>query len=497
MKGWCKVLDIKEIKKLIDDDYNSIKKRFARIGQAYYEGEHDIKKYRVFYFNDDDKLVEDTMRSNIKIPHPFFTELVDQATQYILSTKDGFIKSSIPELQAEMDARFNNNEDFTAELSELLTGVQVKGLEYMYATKDKDGKTIFKCADALGVVEVDAKYASDNKKHILYWYVEKIDKNGKTVKRIMDCDDKGFYYYKQLSNGKIEEDMCYKGKNFKPHLTYTIEDDENTYYETFDVIPFFRIDNNRKQFSALKPIKALIDDYDIMASSLSNNLVDFDNPILLVKGYEGDNLDKLQKNVRTKKLMGVDDEGGMEVHTVNIPYEARSVKLELDEKGIYRFGMGLNTAGLKDTNATTNIAIKSAYSLLDLKCSKLIIQLKQLLKKMIKLVLDEINKAQETDYSMDQITIEFEPEVMSNAQENAQIALVEAQEQQARINTLLSLAAQLDNETLMQNICEVMDIEYEEIKSKLPNPEEANAELVNAQVALDGVALEGELNEGI
>ena len=38
------------------------------------------------------------------------------------------------------------------------------------------------------------------------------------------------------------------------------------------------------------------------------------------------------------------DEGDVDVKTVNVPYEARVAKLELDEKNIYRFGMGLNTA---------------------------------------------------------------------------------------------------------------------------------------------------------
>ncbi len=78
------------------------------------------------------------------------------------------------------------------------------------------------------------------------------------------------------------------------------------------------------------------------------------------------------------------EDGDIDVKTVDIPYQARQAKLELDEKNIYRFGMGLNTSGLKDTNATTNIAIKAAYSLLDLKCSKLEIRLKQFLRKLLK-----------------------------------------------------------------------------------------------------------------
>ena len=88
----------------------------------------------------------------------------------------------------------------------------------------------------------------------------------------------------------------------------------------------------------------------------------------------------------------MDDDGGVDVKTVDVPYQTRQAKLELDEKNIYRFGMGVNTAGLKDTNATTNIAIKAAYSLLDLKCSKLEIRLKQLLRRLLKPIIVKINK---------------------------------------------------------------------------------------------------------
>ena len=106
-----------------------------------------------------------------------------------------------------------------------------------------------------------------------------------------------------------------------------------------------------------------------MASSLSNNLIDFDTPIHVVKGFQGNDLTKLQQNLKTKKIIGVDEDGDVEIKTVDIPYQARQAKLELDEKNIYRFGMGLNMSGLKDTSATTNIAIKAMYSLLELRAN--------------------------------------------------------------------------------------------------------------------------------
>lgn len=489
------MLTIDEIKQFIQDDASSDRKKFARKGQAYYDGDHDIKQYRLFYYNADGNLVEDKTRSNVKIPHPFFTELVDQAVQYILSGKDGFVKSDDPELQKILDEYFNENEDFTSELSEVLTGCMVKGFDYMYAYKNEDNKLSFMCADAIGVIEVRAKDTDDGCAYVIYWYIDRIEKGQKKIKRIQVWDSEKVYYYVQDGNGMITEDES-EEINPKPHTLYKKEGDEAIYYKGFGFIPFFRLDNNKKQFSCLKTVKDLIDDYDLMASSLSNNLIDFDTPIHVVKGFQGDNLEELQTNLKTKKIIGVDDDGDVEVKTVDVPYQARQVKLDLDEKNIYRFGMGLNTAGLKDTAATTNIAIKAAYSLLDLKCSKLEIKLKQFLRKLLKPVIAEINENNKTDYQTSQVYFEFNHEIMSNEQENSQNALTEAQTKQVMINTLLSLAAQLDNETLMQNICDVLDIDYEEIKDKLPDPDEAENALKGTQDALNGVVVDEQKAEG-
>lgn len=479
------MLTAEEIKKFINADMNS--KRKAKMGEGikYYEGEHDILKRKLFYFNADGNLIEDKFRTNVKIPHPFFTELVDQAAQYILSATDGIFRSDDPELQAILDEYFNCNEDFETELLECVTGAMTKGYDFLFAYAKQDGITGFQCADSIGVVEVEAKNASDKQEHIIYHYLSKEDKDGNKIRKIQDWSNQYVAYWQEAENGGIQPDEE-KGDKPLPHIVEVDEDGSRFDGGNYGMIPFFRLDNNKKRFSDLKPIKGLIDDYDLMASSLSNNLADFDTPLYVVRGFDGDNLDELQQNLKTKKVVGVDSEGGMEVQTVDVPYEARKAKLELDEKNIYRFGMGLNTAGLKDTAATTNIAIKAAYSLLDLKCSKLQTRIKQMLRKILKLVLNEVNRKNGTDYRSTQVYFTFQPEVMSNASENAQNDLTEAQEQQIRINTLLGLAAYLDNETLMQNICEVLDIDYEEIKDKLPDPDEAKNQLGGAKKILEG-----------
>lgn len=479
------MLTTDEIKLFLDEDKASPLKTRASEGQRYYEGKHDILDLRLFYFNADGELVEDKYRSDAKIPHQFFTELVDQATEHILSGSEAIVRSDNPELQEELDIYFNDNETFMAELAETITGQQAKGFDYMYAYKGENDRLCFENADCIGVVEVEGRFAEDKKDQVIYKYVDRVDKEGKTQFKILVIDDENTHYYIQEDDGDIRLDETVK-VNPRPHALYQ-DNKGKLYTKPFGALPVFRLDNNKKKTSWLVPVKPLIDDYDIMASSLTNNLIDFDTPLHVVKGFEGDNLDQLQQNLKTKKLIGVSEDGGVEVHTVDVPFEARKAKLEIDEKAIYRFGMGLNMQGLKDTSATTNMAIKAAYSLLDLRCKKLIRELKKFLRKILKLVIAEINEKNGTDYRVSQVWFDFTAETITNEQENAQIALTEAQVKQIMINILLSLEPYLGNELMMQNICEALDLDYEEIKSQLPDPEEAQTEIDDAMNEFEGI----------
>lgn len=488
------MLTIQEIKTLIENDASSKKKQFARVGQRYYEADHDIKNYRIFFFDADGNLKEDKTKSNIKICHPFFTENVDQTVQYLLSGEGGFVKSDNPELQAELDAYFNENEDFMTELDDVITGAVAKGFENMYAYKTTEDRTAFSCADSLGVVEVKAKETDDGCEYVIFHYIDSISKDGKKVRRIQVWDEKQTTFFCQVDDGQITLDESEK-INPKPHIMWQNEGDEATYFEGYGFIPFFRFDNNKKQFSGLKPIKDLIDDYDLMSCGLSNNIQDTNEALYVVKGFSGDNLDELMVNIKNKKHIGVDEDGDVEIRTIDIPYQARQTKLALDEKNIYRFGMALNTAGLRDTNATTNLAIQTAYSLLDLKCSKLKNRLKQFMRKLLKVVLKEINDRKGTAYEQKDVYFVFETDIPTNTQENAQVKLTEAQRKQTEITTLLNVASYLDNETLMQLICEQLDVDYNEIKDKLPTQDDGTDPYA-AQSALDAIQPEDNPDPG-
>ena len=489
------MLTPEQIKEFLIKDKTSQRKQTAQEGQDYYEGKHDILKRRIVYVDGNGILKEDKISSNIKITHPFLTEIVDQGTQYVLSGKNGFIKSDIPELQEILDERYNNNDQFIEELYEIITGSSVKGFDYFYCYKDEDNKNRWECADGLGVVEVRAKETNDHCDYLIREYVDRMDAEGRKIKRVEVWDSQQVTYYDRIDEGDIELDED-EEENPRPHTLYTKRKDNQLYRKKgAGKIPFIKLQNNRKETSDLCLIKDKIDDYDLMNVDLSNTLQDTNTSLYVIKGFDGDNLDEVIMNIRAKKHVGVPENGDLDIKTIDIPVEARKTKMEIDKENIYRFGFALDPDGRKDTSAKTSIEIKSMYARLDLKANKKVINLKSFLRKVLEFDLEDINEQNKTAYAQKDIYFDFdEREVPSNAYEIAQIALVEAQTRQTEVNTILSVQTVIDNETFLQKLCEQFDLEYEEIKDKLPeepemlDPASAQNALLNAPTEPDVIA---------
>ena len=473
------MLETDEIKRLMDADATNAVKSQAKLGRRYYEGEHDILNYRIFYIDSHGDIQEDTNRSNQRIAHPYFTELCDQQVQYMLSDSDGYIMAEDDKfLQEELDSYFD--EDFMGSMHDFLTDVVSLGFGYLYAYKGEDDRMVFEAADAMGVIEVSAKDASDGQSHIIYHYFDRYDKEGRPIVKVQVWDTESTYYFVKTPDGEILPDDEAE-VNPRPHVMWK-GDDGRTFGEGLGFIPFFRLENNRKSQSNLKVIKPIIDDYDLVNCGLSNNIQDYDNPIYAVTGFQGENLEEMMTKLKAKRMIGLDTDGGIEIKTVDIPYEARKVKLDLDEKNIYHFGMGLNSNMVGDGNVT-NVVIKSRYALLDMKCNKLEVRLKKFLRNVIDVVLDDINGRNGTNYTQRQVKLKFHREIMTNALDNAQIEKYEAETEGIEVNTYLNLRSLIGDEETLRLVCDQLDLDYEELKDKIP--ENPLTSLMAAQTALN------------
>ena len=213
-------------------------------------------------------------------------------------------------------------------------------------------------------------------------------------------------------------------------------------------------------------MKSLIDDYDLMSCGLSNNLQDAAEYLVVVSGYGGTDMTELMQNIKTKKVIGTADGGGVEMKTVAVPYEARKVKLELDKENIYQFGMGFNAAQVGDGNIT-NVVIKSRYALLDIKCGKLETHLRQMMGGIIDVVLQQINKDKGTAFTRADVKMDFTRTCITNESDNAAIGSAEAAAVQTKINTLLAAAAQVGIDPVLPQLCKVLELDEADVRKAI------------------------------
>lgn len=444
------------------DRQSPIKEKMSE-GIKYYDYKHDILKFRLFYYNDDGKFVEETNRSNIKIPHAFFTEQVDQKVQYLLSNPVEF-ETADTELKTYLEEYIDD--DFQLMLQEMVEGASKKAYEFAYVYRATSGKLLFKVADSRKVVVI---YDDMNEViAIIRYYDTDITKDNRKVTvtkaELWDTEKTWFFVSSSDYNNRFILD---ESQEINPRFHQVVEDsDGNLLGKGFGYIPFLKLSNNKNEKTDLEPIKALIDDYDLMACALSNNLVDFDHPIYAVKGYGKDNLDELVTNLRTKKTVGVSQEGGIDVKTVDIPVTARKTKLETDKEAIYKFGMAFDSSQVGDGNIT-NIVIKSRYSLLDLKCNKTEIRLRAFIKQLLDIIIQDINDRYHKSFKRQQVEVVITRSTLINQTDNAETEKVEAETKGQLIQNLLDVAPYLDDESLLKKICVVQDLDYDEVVQRL------------------------------
>lgn len=472
------------LSKAIQEDKHSQAKNKARQGQKYYDYEHDILNNRIFYLDDNDVLQEDTFASNIKIPHPFFTELVDQKVQYLLSNP---IDVEVEDEKFQEYLKEYYDDELQLFLQEALEGSSVKGFEYIYARTNSDDILCFQTSDSLNTFDV---YDDEGDlKAVVRYYNKYITREGKNtpIEHAEVWDESQVTFYVKDKNANFVLDQK-REMNPRPHIVATT-DDGQILERSYGMIPFYKLGNNKKNQTDLEPIKALIDDYDLMAAFISNNLQDFTEAIYVVKGYNGDDLGKLRKNIKAKKTVGVSEAGDVDIKTFEIPVNARKTKLEIDKDAIYKFGMGFDSTQVGDGNIT-NIVIKSRYALLDMKANKAEVRLRSLLQWMNELIVQDINRRHGTAYQASDIKVTITRETMVNETDLVDRAKTEADTREVIIQSILAVAPRLDDETVLKMICEQFELEWEEVLDLL------EVEDYEPDMADDTDPIEGEADAG-
>ena len=467
-----KMSDSELIRNMIKDDVNSAQKKTAAKAKAYYQCDHDIKnhdfrKSKISETDDNgnERIVDfiNPNRSNLRVTDPFHKILVDQKASYLVGREPtislkGEDKAYQDFLSGIADNSFNELiHDYVIEASN--SGAAV--LHFYYDDKGELRSCIVPFEEVILIY--DEKYQRDLTAVMRYYSIKVYSGNEYRLRKKVEIwTPQDVTYYIEQEENEFVIDGSYP-VNPMPHWWSTVTVDgmiKKKEPHSWGRLPFVVIENNRDRINDLKPVKGLIDAYDMLSSAGVNDFVDLVSLYWAIVGYGGEAAQAIVKKLQINRAVNISGaDGSIEAKQVNLSEAGRIEYLNMLRRDIYHFGMGVDTDNDKLGNAS-GVSLKFQYTLLDLKANAMAAKLRNAIKDYFWFVTDDYNRLNGTAYNSDDIVVTINKTMITNDLET--------------VNMICSSEGIVSKQTLLENHPMVSDVN-EELK-RLEKEERDNIE---------------------
>lgn len=376
------------LEKIIKEDRNSDYKK-NRIPEAsdYYNSENQVimSTRQVSWNYSQGSAYEDISKPNWKLPHGYFKEIVDQASEYLVGRQfDIEYPDTINEKTQKVinDALFKNI-SFDEKVIEYLETAQKHIVSWLYLFVDEFGEfktVVMKSSEIIAISNNDIEpeitliiryfdemVLNDKKKEFEnLTTVEVYDNNQKvTFKQL----NKGDSFFKHVSTENLLEKKVIRLDKEGKEIEQTEETKKTIESTVLSGVPFIPLMLNKNEQSELDYIKLFIDLVDVVVSGLGNNIDNVQDVVWVLKNYEGQDLKEFMADLKKHRAVRVGDDGGVDTKTVEIPVEARKVLFGQLEASIYKFGRGVNFDIANIASVATE-TLQILFARLDLKSKR-------------------------------------------------------------------------------------------------------------------------------
>ncbi|MDR7856314.1 phage portal protein [Tissierella sp.] len=362
------ILSTEEIIKIHIDEFNASKERRLMIkGENYYKVENDILNRKMYRY-EDERPVEDETKANNKLAHGFMKTLVDDKVNYLLLkpyTLTCDDEKYLDKVEEILGPRFQKR------LSQLGNEASNKGIAWLHVYINSEGhfKILKMPSEQIIPIWVDNDH-EELQALIRYYDIETYEgKEKKYVTKIEYWSPDNVVYYVMQDNQVILDAEMYLDENNSYDGHFKI----NKIASSWGRIPFIYFKNNDFELPDLQFVKTLVDNYDLTRSDIGNLLEEIKNIVYILKGYGGESLGEFVRDLAYYKgiLIDADDNSGVDKVENNINIDAAKTHYEALKKDIFDFGQGVDKNSDKLGNSPSGIALKFIYSGLDLKCNAL------------------------------------------------------------------------------------------------------------------------------
>lgn len=337
----------------------SEKRNMMLVGKNYFDGNHDILQKQRQAVDDCGNMRTINGLPNNQIVDNRYVELVEQKVNYLLA-KPVEVKTEDENYGKKLDKIFNNI--FRKRMKNLGVDILNCGIGYLHPYIKEDGTFAIKRFNPEEILP----FWKDEEHEIIDSFVRIYPVSvyeGKQKKTIQKAD----YYTKQGIKHYV-----YENQNLVPD----VEKQEEAYLNinekpfTWSKIPLVAFKYNQREIPLIKRVKCLQDALNILLSNYSDNMMeDIRSTVLILEGYEGEELATFRKNLLAYGVVkvGTDERKG-DVRALRIEVNAANYELiiKLIKKAIIENGSGFDAKDDRMSNNPNQMNIRSIYSDIDL-----------------------------------------------------------------------------------------------------------------------------------
>ena len=383
--------------------------------EQYYRGLNPrITKYEKIIYDMRGDAHVDKWTPNHKIASNFFNFAITQENQYLLGNGATFTKD---------DTKAKLGDDFDTKLQDLGKKALVGGVAFGFFNLDH--------IDTFSLLEFVPLYDEENgalRAGIRFWQVSP----DKPMRATLYEED-GYTDYLRANDKSA---ILHEKRPYKLKVRTSEADGEEIYdgenYPTFPIVPLW---GNDKKQSELVGRQGTLDAFDLLNSNLINNLDEANYIYWVLTNCGGmDDIDdaKFIEQLKTTHVAHADGDSGAtaEAHTIEAPYQASESAIQTIQRRLYEDFMCLDVNSLSAANKTAT-EIKAAYQPLDSKCDM-----------------------------YEYCVIEFVQKILELAGIDDKVTFTRSKvvNKSDEINTLLAAQAYLDDETIVEQVCQILGI---------------------------------------
>ena len=351
--------DIKYLEKILEKWLKSSLRKEQQLAEKYYDGDHDILQRERKVINADGKLTPVHNLPNNKLVDNQYRKLVDQKTNYTLG-KPITIATSKEEYLKLMQGVFNKK--LHRQLRVLAQNAVDGGIAWLYPFVD-NGQFKIMVFQSHEICPIWKDKGHTELDSAMRYYVEEVLDNKGGTQLIHHVDlftNQGITHFRYQGSSLIPDD--------KAHSDYLYVGEEGFNWERLPIIPF---KYNSKEIPLIRAVKHLQDALNEVLSDFQNNMQeDPRTTILVLKNYDGTNIEEFRQNLATYGVIKVTTVDGVQgdVDTLNVEVNAQNYQAILMQlkRAIIENGRGFDAKEERMDGDPNQMNIQSMYTDIDL-----------------------------------------------------------------------------------------------------------------------------------